>query len=103
MNIIENVFVSNNVDDVGTVIYSLKRKIPVFNVFCICVNFSSKNTFEVLSTKELFHKRNIEKDYYIAGIAMGKYDAYVLIKEIFQYGEENNCNHKDFKKVVCGL
>lgn len=103
MKFIENVFVSENVDDIETVIYSLKKNIPVFNVYCICIDFNSKNIFEILSSRELLGKRNIKKEYYIAGIAMGKYDAYVLVKEIFEHGEENSWNPEKLKKMVCGF
>ena len=74
-----------SVKDLSTIIYSLKRGIPVFNIYCICLFFREKSSFEILSSRELFLHRNKDKKYLIAGIACGKREATAL----FLYMVEN--------------
>lgn len=75
MEFIEEIFVGESVKDLSTIIYSLKRGIPVFNLYCICLFSRENNPFEILTSRELFLPRNKEKNYLIAGIATGKREA----------------------------
>ncbi len=100
MNFIENIYVGESVDDLETVYYSLKREIPVFNIYCICINNNPKNTFEIMNTKELFSKRNIKKDYIIVGIAMGKREALSLLTYIVEDTIKKGINILDIKKAL---
>lgn len=100
MDFIENIYVGENVDDLETVYYSLKRGIPVFNIYCICINNNSKNTFEIMSAKELFSKRNIKKDYIIVGIAMGKREALSLLTYIIEDAIKKGVNILNIKKAL---
>ena len=67
MNFIENVFVSE-IDDINTVVYSLKRNIPVFKVYIILIDENSKSV--ILSSFEYF-KNDEYKNMYAAGICSG--------------------------------
>lgn len=57
MELIENLFVGGNVSDLETIVYSLRREVPVLRLYCI-VYFEDKNRLELLSSHELFHTRN---------------------------------------------
>ncbi len=81
MNFIDNVFVSG-IDDIETVVYSIKRNIPVFNLYIIAV--SSNNNGVILLSSE-FLKNDKYKNMYIAGMCFGKYRAYKLYSEIVAY------------------
>ena len=69
MELIENLFVGGNVTDLETIVYSLRREVPVLRLYCI-VYFEDKNRLELLSSHELFHTRNKNRPAKIAGIAM---------------------------------
>ena len=51
MQLIENLFVGESVGNLGTVVYSLKRDIPVFRLYCL-VYFADRNRIEILSSKK---------------------------------------------------
>ena len=78
MRLIENLFVAGNVTELETVVYSLRRSIPVLHLYCI-VLFEDKNRLEILSSRELFRERNKNRPGQIAGVAMGKREAYELL------------------------
>lgn len=78
MKLIENLFVAGNVEDLETVVYSLRRGIPVLHLYCI-VFFEDKNRLEILESKALFHERNQNRPAQIAGVAMGRKEAYDLL------------------------
>ncbi len=100
MNFIENIYVGEGVDDLETVYYSLKRGIPVFNIFCICINENSNNTFDILSSRELFTDKNIKKDYIIAGIAQGKKEALSLLTYMVSDSVNKGFNVCDIKRLL---
>ena len=54
MKLIDNLFVAENVTDLETVVYSLRRSIPVLHLYCI-VLFEDKNRLEILTSRDLFH------------------------------------------------
>ena len=51
MELIENLFVGGNVSDLETIVYSLRREVPVLRLYCI-VYFEDKNRLELLSSHE---------------------------------------------------
>lgn len=79
MRLIENLFVSGSVTNPETVIYRLRRDMPVRRLVCI-VYFTDRNRLELLSSKELFHARNRTRPAEIVGIAMGRRDALSLLQ-----------------------
>ena len=78
MQLIENLFVGESVGNLGTVVYSLKRDIPVFRLYCL-VYFADRNRMEILSSKELFTKKYRSRKGIIAGVAMGRHEAVDLL------------------------
>ncbi len=100
MNFIENMYVGESVDDIETVYYSLKRGIPVFNTFCICINEKSKNTFDILSTRELFSPKNSNIDYTIIGVAFGKKEALSLLQYILKDSIKKGVSVLDIKRAL---
>ena len=88
MEWIEDVFVGGNVTELETVIYSLRRGIPVLHIYCI-VFFEDRNRLEILSSRELFQKRNQNRPAKIAGIAMGRAEALDLLVYMAETALEN--------------
>lgn len=78
MKLIENLFVAGNVEELETIVYSLRRNLPVLHLYCI-VLFEDRQRLEILSSRELFSQRNQNRPAQIAGIAMGKKEAYDLL------------------------
>lgn len=74
MDFTEDLYVGATVEDLGTVVYSLRRRIPVPRLYCI-VFFPHRNRLEILSSRELFTPKYQEKNGIIAGVAMGRKEA----------------------------
>ena len=88
MEWIEDLFVGGSVTDLETVVYSLRRGIPVLHIYCI-VLFEDRNRLEILSSRELFQKRNKNRPAKIAGIAMGHAEALDLLVYMAETALEN--------------
>ena len=99
MELIENLFVAENVTDLETVIYSLRRNIPVLRLYCI-VLFEDRNRLEIISSRELFHKRYTDRPAKIAGIAMGKREAFDLLCFMAEDAIEQGRNPADPKELI---
>lgn len=100
MDFIEDIFVDDNIEDLNTIIYSLKRGIPVFNIYLICVNLKSENTADIMSSTEYFNKRNKNTQYKTIGIAVGKYGANRLFSNIIEYWVEKGNSIGSFKENI---
>lgn len=99
MELIENLFVAENVTDLETVIYSLRRNIPVLRLYCI-VLFEDRNRLEILSSRELFHKRYADRPAKIAGIARGKRKAVDLLCFMAEDATRQGRNPADPKELI---
>ena len=101
MRFIENVFVSENIDDVNTVFYSLKRNIPVFNIYLIYIDKNGK--CEISSSAHFLDGYDKNKDKTVCGAALGKSDAYTLFAQIVEYSLSKGKNACDIgKKILKG-
>ncbi len=78
MDFLEELYVGESVENLGTVIYSLKRGIPVFRLYCI-VLFCDRNRMEILSSTELLTKKYENRKKILLGVAMGRREAYTLL------------------------
>ena len=99
MKLIDNLFVSASVTGLETVVYSLRRDIPVLHLTCI-VLFEDKNRLEILSSRDLFHERNKNRPGQIAGIAMGRRDAVDLLRFMTEDAVKNGRNPADPKELI---
>lgn len=99
MKLIENLFVAGNVEDLETIVYSLRRSIPVLHLYCI-VLFEDRNRLEILSSRELFGQRNQSRPAQIAGIAMGKQEAYDLLVYMAEEAVAQGRNPADPKMLI---
>jgi len=84
MRFIENIFVSESIEDLNTVIYSLKRNMPVFNIYIICSD--KKGRLEVMPSAEYLGKFGGWEEKTVCGVSAGKLNAYRLLTEIIDYG-----------------
>lgn len=91
MKFIENIFVSG-IDDTETVFYSLKKNIPLFNIYLVLVDSEKQSV--ILSSYEYFKNDNY-KDMYTAAVCSGKYNAYRTYEEMVKYAIKNNWNISD--------
>lgn len=99
MELIENVFVGGNVTNLETVVYSLRRGIPVLHLFCI-VYFEDRNRLEIMSSHDLFHERYKNRSAKIAGIAMGRREAYDLLVFMAEEAVKEGRNPGDPKELI---
>ena len=99
MKLIDNLFVAENVTDLETVVYSLRRSIPVLHLYCI-VLFEDRNRLEIMTSRDLFHERNKNRPAQIAGIAMGKRQAIDLLAFMTEDAVANGRNPADPKEII---
>lgn len=94
MQIIDSLFIYKNIKDLSTVVYSLKRDIPIINLYCV-VYHTSLNSMELIPTFFLFSKRlqkTYGKDGLIIGVAYGKAQGMKLISHIIEDCIKNGRN-----------
>lgn len=91
MELLENLYVADNVTDLPRTVYALRRKIPLFRVYCV-VWMEKRNRIEILSSSQLFVKRNMDLRGVIMGVAMGKHAAEVLLTTIVETVSKNGKN-----------
>ena len=96
MKFIEDIFVSGNITDLSTVMYSLKRKIPVFNIYLVCVKENFNNTALILPCRESYKEEGLT----VLGIAKGKKDANELMRHIMEYWYGKNETVYTFGKIT---
>ena len=99
MELIENLFVGGNVSDLETIVYSLRREVPVLRLYCI-VYFEDKNRLELLSSHELFHTRNKNRPAKIAGIAMGREETVDLLLFMAGKAQEEGRNPANPRELM---
>ena len=99
MKLVDNLFVAGNVTDLETVIYSLRRSIPVLHLTCI-VLFEDKNRLQILSSRDLFHERNKKRPGLIAGIAMGRREASDLLRFMTEDAVQSGRNPADPRELI---
>ena len=99
MELIEDVFVGGNVTDLETVLSRLRRQIPVLHIYCI-VLFEDRMRLELLSSHELFQKRNLGRPGKIAGIAMGRAEAMELLVYMIETALENGRDCSDPQQLI---
>lgn len=100
MDFIDDIFVDENVENLSTIIYSLKKGIPVLNIYLICVDNEAKNIAHIMSSSEYFNKKNTKKQYKTIGIAVGKYGANRLFSNIIEYWVEKGDSIGKFKENI---
>ena len=98
MRFIENVFVSENIQDINTVFYSLKRNIPVFNIYLIYIDKSGK--CEISSSTHFLEGYEKNKEKTVCGAALGKRDAYALFAQIVEYSLSKGWKADDIGKNI---
>ncbi len=99
MELIDNLFVADNVTNLETVIYSLRRDIPVLRLYCI-VYFADRNRLEILSSRELFTPRYKGRQGVIAGIAMGRAEAVDMLLFMAKEAAANGRNAGDPSQLI---
>ena len=99
MKLIDNLFVAGNVTDLETVVYSLRRSIPVLHLTCI-VLFEDKNRLEILSSRDLFHERNKNRPAQIVGVAMGRREAIDLLRFMTEDAVKDGRNPADPGELI---
>lgn len=83
MNLAENLYVAGNISDLETVVYAVKRNIPMPRLYCI-VFLSKKNRYELISSWQLCRGKFQPKDGIIVGVANGKQETYDLMAYILE-------------------
>lgn len=82
MEWIKNVYVSEEMQDVETVLYSLKREIPVLHVYLIAVEAEKKPRLVIVSCTQALKKKENHQHLWVVGLAFGAYQARRLLAQI---------------------
>lgn len=78
MRLAEELYVAENIEQLGTIVYSLRRDIPVFRLYCLVVR-PARGRLEIVSSHHLFASQYAKKDGCIVGVAMGYREAVDLL------------------------
>lgn len=84
----KKLYLDENIDNENEIIEQIKGNINIFNLYLICISKNINHIFEIFSLNEAFKERYKDKEYIVVGMAYGKKQAFILIKNIF----ENNIN-----------
>lgn len=98
MHFHKRLFISDKIENKEEIKRLLEDNTPVLNLYLICVSKNCDNMFEIFRSSEYFKEVNLKKDYIIIGLAMGKKDAFELIKDIFKWWLEGRGNVDGLKK-----
>lgn len=90
----KKLYLDENIDNENEIIEQIKDNINIFNLYLICISKNINHTFEIFSLNEAFKERYKDKEYIVVGMAYGKKQAFILIKNIF----ENNINEINYIK-----
>ena len=99
---IDNIFVGKEIEDLNTVIYSLKNGIPVYNIYIICVYRSGRNIAQIITSRQFLKEIGGKNDIKAIGIAHGKYSARKLFAEILEYWISAGKTVFDFRDNIIG-
>ncbi len=94
MELAKELFVAENISDLETVVYALRRNIPMPRLYCILLSVL-KNRYEIISSWQLCKGSLPPPDGLVVGIANGKQEAYSLMAYIIEeavQGEKDLCN-----------
>lgn len=101
MKYIENLFVGGSVQDLNTILYSLRQNITVFHLYCICLFYGTeKNHVEIMSSREICKKRYQQKDFVVIGVAFGKAEATDLFCYIIKQAAEKGNLQKPEEWII---
>ncbi len=102
MIFLDELFVSNNVFDLETVVYALQRDIPIARLYCI-VYFEDRNRIELFSSSQLlsgYFKEAYHEKGYIAGVAYGKYSGMQLIAKMCKEAIRKGRDYKNPREWI---
>lgn len=102
MQFIESLYIDGRLKDLGTIVYALKREIPVFAVYCICMRHGGPYQLEILSAGELLQTRNKEREYIIAGLAKDLKGALDLVAYIVEDTVKKGGNVSELRDTLMG-
>ncbi len=82
LNWIEKIYVSEEMQDVETVLYSLKREIPVLHVYLIAVEQQAKPRLVIISSAQALRSKTSHQALLVVGVAFGPGQARRLLADI---------------------
>ncbi len=84
MELFSDLYVSDEVENIGEVVYSLKNNLPMDGLYCLMLCEGSR--MEIISTRELFKGRFRTTNGMVVGVAYGKKRAKLLFCQIIAEG-----------------
>jgi len=101
MEFIEDVFIDDSIKDLDTVLYSLKKGIPVYNVYVILVDDKNMGWYaQIMSCSQFFINKSKFENYKVIGLAQSKEKANELFSSIMEYWIKKGNNLANFKKGI---
>lgn len=89
----KKLYLDENIESENEIIEKLKDNIKIFNLYLICISKNIDHIFEIFSLNEAFKDMYKDKEYIVVGMAYGKKQAFILVKNIF------NDNIKDINHI----
>lgn len=89
----KKLYLDENIESENEIIEKLKDNIKIFNLYLICISKNINHIFEIFSLNEAFKDMYKDKEYVVVGMAYGKKQAFILVKNIF------NDNIKDINHI----
>uniref|UniRef100_UPI002943E6D3 hypothetical protein n=1 Tax=uncultured Tyzzerella sp. TaxID=2321398 RepID=UPI002943E6D3 len=80
----KKLYLGENIDNEYEIIEQIRDNINIFNLYLICVSKNINHIFDIFSLNEAFKDRYKDEQYVVIGMAYGKKQAFILVKDIFE-------------------
>ena len=97
MRLAEALFVSETVDALPAIVYSLRRDIPVFRLWCVCL---CGKRLEIQSARSLCTPYGKSRDWLVLGVAMGRQACIELLEEVFTEAVAKGIDLTDYSGLL---
>ncbi len=100
MEFIRELYIGEKVQSLGVVLYALKRNIAAEGIYCICFCEGGSSFLEILSSRELVKERCQKRKYTVLGLALGRREAYDLLRYILQDLEDHHVALENIRQYL---
>ena len=91
----KKLYLEDKIENEDYIIQQLKDNVKIFNLYLICVSKNVNHILDIFSLNEAFKDRYRDKEYVVVGMAYGKKQSFMLVKNIFQDNLKDINNMKE--------